>query len=167
MNFFKNMKSILWLGNNNLVIAIDKFLKELGFQTLIDEIYEEDVWILDAEEKKIIIEVKSKNKNLTRQDISKLDEHREARQVPNMTGLLIANTFMIANSLENKSQPFSQNVIEKAVNTNVIITRTIDLCRIYDVLERKKAIDSKSLLKTIIGQKGWLTVKNNEIKIIT
>ena len=60
---------------------------------------------------------------------------REAREVPNLTGLLVANTFMTADSLEAKDQPFLPNVIEKAVSTNLLITRTIDLGRIFDHLE--------------------------------
>lgn len=166
LEYYNKIKSILWLGNNQLANAINEFLIELGFQTLIDEIFEEDLWILDNEEKKIIVEIKSKNKNLSRQDISELDEHREARLVPNMTGLLIANTFLIANSLETKSQPFPSNVIKKAVNTNVVITRTIDLYRIFDAMERNEKINSKFLIEMIIGQKGWLTFRDNEIKVI-
>lgn len=161
---YLKLKSILWLGNKKLVEAVNEFLIKLGFQTQIDEIYEEDLWILENEEKQIIIEVKGKNKNLTRQDISKLDEHREARQVPNMTALLIANTFMTVNSIEAKQEQFSRNVIEKAINTNVIVTRTIDLCKIYDLME-KSNITTTNIMSIMKGKKGWLTVKKDEIKI--
>lgn len=167
IKYYDKMKSILWLGNNSLVSATNEFLKNFGFQTYVDEICEEDLWIVEKEEKLIIIEVKSMNKNLTRQDISKLDEHREAREVPNLTGLLIANTFMVANSLEAKDQPFPPNVIEKAVNTNVLITRTLDLCRIYDHLEECGTQKSNILQKAMIGKKGWLTFQDQKIKILS
>lgn len=134
---YEGMKSILWLGDSDLVTATEKFLRNMRFQTEIDEVFEEDLWILSDKERIVIVEVKGLNKNLTRQDISKLDEHREGRKVPDLTGLLIANTFMVADSLENKDEPFPPNVIEKAINTNLLITRTIDLCRIYDNLERR------------------------------
>jgi len=166
IRYYDNMKSILWLGNNSLVSATEEFLKNFGFQTCVDEICEEDLLIVDKEAKLIIIEVKSMNKNLTRQDISKLDEHREAREMPNLTGLLIANTFMVADSLEVKDQPFPPNVIEKAVNTNLLITRTLDLCRIYDHLEERETQRSNILLKAMIGQKGWLTFQDGKIKIV-
>lgn len=165
LRYYSKIKSILWLGNNNLVGAIVGFFKELGFQTLIDEIYEEDFWILDKGKKLIIVEVKGLSKNLTRQDLSKLDEHREAREVPNLTGLLIANTFMTANSIEIKDQPFAPNVIEKAVSSNLIITRTIDLCKIYDQFEGSMNNLSETLLNTIIGRKGWLTLKDGKIVV--
>ena len=163
---YNKLKSILWLGEKALEEASNHFIQKMGFQTLVDEVYEEDFWILDNEQEKIIVEVKSKNKNLSRQDISKFDEHREARQKPDMTGLLIANTFIIANSIDEKDKPFSPNVIEKAVNSNFIITRTIDLCRIYDKLEREGNLNSNYFLNEIDGKKGWLTISDNEIIII-
>lgn len=164
---YEGMKSILWLGDRDLVTATDKFLKNMGLQTEIDEIREEDLWILNDQKRTIITEVKGLNRNLTRQDISKLDEHREAREVPDLTGLLIANTFMVADSLKNKDQPFPPNVVEKAVNANILITRTIDLCRIYDHLERCGKDALKGLLEGLIGKKGWLTFQNGKIEIVS
>jgi hypothetical protein len=165
LEFYKGLKSVLWLGDNSLVKATNNMLKKMGFQTDIDEIYEEDLWIIKNQEKLIIVEVKGLNKNLTRQHISQLDEHREARKVPNLTGLLIANTFMTADSLESKDQAFPPNVVEKAKNTNVVITRTIDLCRIFDYLELKE-LPSEVLLEKIQGNMGWLTVKDGKFEII-
>lgn len=165
LDFYTGLKSVLWLGDKTLVKATEKFLKNLGLQTYIDEIFEEDLWIVNGQEKLIIVEVKGLNKNLTRQDISKLDEHREAREAPNLTGLLIANTFMTADSLESKDQPFPPNVIEKAMNSNLLITRTIDLCRIFDHLDREQLVPSQVILETILGKKGWLTFKDGKIRI--
>jgi hypothetical protein len=165
LDFYAGLKSVLWLGDRPLVKATENFLKNMGFQTNIDEIFEEDLLIMKGQEKLIIAEVKGLNKNLTRQDISKLDEHREAREVPNLTGLLIANTFMTADSLESKDQPFPPNVIDKAVNTNLLITRTIDLCRIFDHLQLGELMPSQVLLETILGKKGWLMLKDGRIRI--
>jgi hypothetical protein len=83
-----------------------------------------------------------------------------------LTGLLIANTFMTADSLESKDQPFPPNVIEKAANTNLLITRTIDLCRIFDSLTTEGQAPSKVLLETILGKKGWLMFEDGRIRII-
>jgi hypothetical protein len=165
LDFYAGLKSVLWLGDKPLVKATESFLRSMGFQTNIDEIFEEDLWIMNGQEKLIIVEVKGLNKNLTRQDISKLDEHKEARAVPNLTGLLIANTFMTADSLESKDQPFPPNVIEKAVNTNLLITRTIDLYRIFDYLELREPMPSQVLQETILGKKGWLMFKDGRIGI--
>jgi len=72
---------------------------------------------------------------------------------------------MTADSLESKDQPFPPNVIEKAVNTNLLITRTIDLCRISDHLELGQLMPSQVLLETILGKKGWLMFKDGRIGI--
>ncbi len=163
---YEEMKSILWLGDKNLELAINTFLQKIGFLTQTDEIYEEDLWIMSRKEKQIMVEVKGLNKNLTRQDISKLDEHREAREVPQLTGLLIANTFRIADSIENKNEPFPPNVIEKSVNSNLLITRTIDLCRIVDYLEETKQNIASTLTGIMLNKRGWLTIQNGKIMII-
>jgi hypothetical protein len=168
LGFYHKMKSVLWLGNKALENVMEDFLKNMGFQTHIDmhtgELFEEDLWIIKGSERLVIVEIKGLNKNLTRQDLSKLDEHREAREVPNITGLLIANTFMAADSFENKDLPFPPNVIEKAVHSNLVITRSIDLCRIFDCFENRSA---EKLLEVILGQKGWLTFQNGKIQLIS
>jgi hypothetical protein len=150
--YYRKMKAILWLGDRSLVTASENFLKNIGLQVEIDEIFEEDLWIVNQKRKLVIVEVKGLNKNLTRQDISKLDEHREARLEPNLTGLLIVNTFMTASSLENKTIPFPPNVVQKAVNSSILITRTIDLCKMLNVLEKNEN-SSRIFLDAIIGKR--------------
>lgn len=162
--FYAQLKRILWLGDNKLVEATCNFFENLGLKTKIDEIGEEDFWLLTDEKEIAIVEVKGLNNNLSREDIAKADTHREARQVPDLTGLLIANTFMTAQSIDRKNEAFSTNVIEKAVLSNMIITRTLDLCNVYDYLEQNK-LTYKSLLEAIIGKKGWLTIENNRITV--
>lgn len=166
LKFHEMMKNILWLGDNKLRDAVSQFLKNIGFITEIDDIGEEDFWIILRKERKVMVEAKGKNKNLTREDISLLDTHREAREVPSVTALLVANTFMTANSIKEKDQPFPPNVIEKAVNTKVVVTRTLDLCQIYDYLGRSETNIADKLLRIIDGQKGWLTFRDNKIQIV-
>ncbi len=165
---YVGMKSILWKRDSNLVNALVTFFNNLGFTIEVDEKYEEDFWITNKNgTKQVIVEVKGLNNNLTRQDIAKLDEHREARQVPDLTGLLIANTFVTADSLSNKDIPFPPNVIEKAINSNIVITRTLDLCRIFDWLENPGSDSMFILEKSLVGQKGWLTIHNGKIEILS
>jgi hypothetical protein len=164
LSFYQKMKSILWLGDRSLENATDEFLKNMGFETKIEGISEEDLWIMQNSEKLMIVEIKGLNNNLTRQDVSKLEDHREAREASTLTGLLIANTFMTADSLEKKDQPFPPNIIETAVHYNLLITRTIDLCRIFDFFGNQSA---KNLAEIIIGKKGWLTFQKGAICIIS
>jgi hypothetical protein len=167
VTYYESLKSILWLRDENLVKATEEFLKAVGFQIEIDEKYEEDMWITKNKDKLIIVEVKGLNNNLTRQDIAKLDEHREAREVPEMTGLLIANTFLTADSLVRKDEPFPPNVLEKAINANLLITRTVDLCRILNHLEQVESQPCEALLKIMLEQRGWLTFQEGKIKIVS
>jgi hypothetical protein len=162
VNSYSSLKRILWLGDNKLVQSICAFFEKMGFQTKVTDIGEEDFWLLDAEKEIAIVEVKGLNNNLTREDIAKADTHREARDVPHMTGLLIANTFMTAQSIEKKNEAFSTNVIEKAVHSNWVITRTLDLFNIYDYMEQNN-LSYTWLLNLLIGKKGWLTMQNNKI----
>jgi hypothetical protein len=164
---YGELKSILWMGDNYLRDAVNEFLRIMGLSTEVQDKGEEDLWILDDNERKIVVEVKSKNKNLERIDVTKLDEHREAREVQHLTGLLVANTFMTAASINDKDQRPPPNVIEKALGMNVVITRTIDLCRIYDHFQKTGNDEGKMLLKSIDGQKGWLTYKDNSVQIVT
>jgi hypothetical protein len=168
LSHYTEMKSVLWKRDNNLVNALLVFLNNFGVKTDVDEVYEEDFWIIDKNKaRQIIVEVKGLNNNLTRQDIAKLDEHREARQVPSLTGLLIANTFMTAEVLSDKDLPFPPNVIEKSVNSNIVITRTLDLCRIFDCLESNGTNFALFSEKFVCDQKGWLTVRDGKIEIRT
>jgi hypothetical protein len=160
LEFYREIKSVLWLGNNSLVKATDNLLQRMGFQTQIDEIYEEDLWIIHDSKRSIIVEIKGLNNNVTRADINKLDDHREARGCVEMTGLLIANTFMTADSFKSKDQPFPPSIIQKAVNLNLLITRTIDLCRIFDAFEEHSV---ERLMSSILGRNGWLSFKDGKI----
>ena len=167
INRYLEIKSILWLGDRNLVSATNKFLQTYGFCTEIDEKYEEDLWILSSEgEREFIVEVKGLNKNLTREHISAHDQHREAREVPYLIGLIIANTFRAADSINRKDESFPPNVIEKAVNSNMIITRTLDLCRIVDFLEKSNKDVPLVLIPIMLKQKGWLTLRDDRIELI-
>ena len=161
------LKSILWLGNNELVGKVRAFLREIGLMTKRNEIYEEDFWIVDDRgNEQVIVEVKGKNGNLTRPDISKLDEHRGAREKPDdFPALLIVNSFRDSKSLDEKDKEISPNEVKKAVRTNVLVMRTIDLCNIYILIEKNRMKPEK-FLDLIKKEKGWLRVgeQNFEIK---
>ncbi|MCJ7634529.1 hypothetical protein MUP77_19320 [Candidatus Bathyarchaeota archaeon] len=109
---YNSLKSILWLVENNLVDALDLFFKNIGFKTLKDDISEEDLWLVKNDEKIVIIEVKSKNKNLTRDDISKLDEHRARGLFVLIDGLLNRSSPVFCGA-ENARYPQSFSISDK------------------------------------------------------
>ncbi|NIQ05191.1 MAG: hypothetical protein GWO20_05545 [Candidatus Korarchaeota archaeon] len=110
----------------------------MGIETKRDEIFEEDFWIKEKDEEKVIVEVKGLDKNVTRLHITKLDEHRIAREKPDeFPAVLIVNTFNRADSLEEKDKAISPNEIRKAVKTNILLIRTLDLCNYYYLIQKE------------------------------
>jgi hypothetical protein len=94
-------------------------------------------WITEKGNDTVMVEVKGLDKNLTRPHISQLDEHRGAREKPDdFPALLIANSFNRASSSKEKDQAISPNEIKKAVQTNVVLLKTLDLCNAYSLIEK-------------------------------
>jgi len=162
---YLRLKEILWFRDEELVNSVINFFNELGIKTQRDEIFEEDFWITEQNKETVIVEVKGLDKNLARPHISKLDEHRGARGKPDdFPALLVVNSFNRAASLREKDEPISPNEIQKAVHTNVLILRTLDLCNAYYLME-KKELDSKTLLDVIKKERGWLSITTTKLKI--
>lgn len=162
---YLRLKEILWFRNNELVNSVMKFFNEMGIQTKRDEIYEEDFWIMEQNKETVIVEVKGLDKNLKRPHISKLDEHRGAREKPDdFPALLVVNSFNNATSLKEKDVSISANEIKKAVRTNVLILRTLDLCNAYSSIERKE-FSLETLLKLIKSESGWLNITTSGYRV--
>ena len=162
---YLRLKEILWFRDDELVNSVMSFFNEIGIKTKRDEIYEEDLWIVEQDKETVIIEVKGLDKNLKRPHISQLDEHRGAREKPDdFPALLVVNSFSKARSLKEKDVNISTNEIKKAVRTNVLILRTIDLCNAYSLMEGNK-ITSSQLLKVIKNETGWLKISASEYDI--
>jgi len=155
---YLKLKEILWFRDDELVKAVMSFFKKIEIKTKRDEIYEEDFWVLEHNKETVIVEVKGLDRNLKRPHISQLDEHRGAREKPDdFPALLVVNSFNKAGSLKEKDKPVSANEIEKAVRTNVLILRTLDLCSAFSLMERNE-LTSSELLKVIKNEKGWLKI---------
>jgi hypothetical protein len=161
-------KSILWLKDNELRDTCIEVLNEIGLATLKQDIGEEDFWIIDDSNVKIaMVECKGKDGDLVRQDISKFDEHREAREkTEKFPALLIANTHNKAGDLSEKDQPIPSNVIEKAVRMKILLTRTIDLIRLLNLIQ-KGILSTKNFLDHLKTSHGWLEINEEEkLKVI-
>ena len=155
---YLKLKEVLWFRDDELVKVVMSFFKQMGIETRRDEINEEDFWIVERNKETVIVEVKGLDKNLKREHISKLDEHRSAREKPDdFPALLVVNSFNKARSLKEKDNPISANEIKKAVRINVLLLRTLDLCNAYYLMERNK-LKSSQLLKVIRTETGWLKI---------
>jgi len=160
---YSKLKEILWLRDNELVDSVMNFLNQMEVGTKKDEIYEEDFWIVENNVETVICEVKGLDKNLKRPHISQLDEHRGAREKSDdFPALLVVNSFNRADSLKGKD--ISTNEIKKAVRTNVLTLRTLDLCNLYSLIEKNREIQS-NLLNLFKTETGWLKVTASGYKI--
>jgi len=163
---YNKLKEVLWFRNDQLVTSSMNFFKAMGIETKRYEIHEEDFWITEKDKEIVIVEVKGLDKNVTRLHITKLDEHKMAREKPDeFPALLIVNTFNKANSLEEKDKAISPNVIKKAVKTNILLIRTLDLCNYYYLME-KENFTSTQLLDLFKTETGWLKVTQSGYNII-
>ena len=163
---YSKLKEILWLRDDELTGSIIDFLEVIGINTKRIEICEEDFWIVENGKEAVIVEVKALDKNLSRIHISQLDQHRAARDKPdNFPALLIVNSFNKASSPKEKDQVISPNEIKKAVNTNALVLRTLDLFNAYCLIE-KNNLERQDLLRIVKTENGWLKVDSSKWKII-
>lgn len=162
------LKSILYLKHSQLVEGCMAIFDAMGMRTMKNEIGEEDFWILDKEKTNMIIcECKGKDNNLTREDISMLDIHREARgKDENFPALLITNNFNKANSLAEKDMPVASNVIQHAVKLHVLVIRSLDLIGLLD-LYQKNSISSKEIAGYFSKSVGWMKITEEKVKILS
>ena len=162
---YLTLKEILWFRNDELVKTVMDFFNRIGIKSRQDEIEEEDFWIVEGNKETVIVEVKGLDSNLRREHISKLDEHRVARDKPDdFPALLVVNSFNRAKSLEEKKEDIAPNVIKKAVKTDVLIVRTLDLCNAYYMIE-KGELDPETLLSLIKSEPGWLKVTTSAYEV--
>lgn len=151
-------KSILWLKHNELRDSVMDFLNDMQIATLKEDIGEEDFWILKNVDKIAMVEVKGKEHEISRNDLYALDTHRNERKKPDtFPAILIVNTHNKATSIKEKDRPISNEEVERAVDLNILIIRTIDLIRLYNLIKISK-IASSDFLKTIETEHGWLNV---------
>lgn len=156
-----SLKSVLWLKHNELRNACVRLLGKIGIETFVKDIGEEDFWITKGDVKSVICECKGLDNNLERTDLSKFDEHREARgKDEKFPALLIVNSFNKAETLELKDVPIPSNVIQKAISSNFLIIRTLDLIYLLDLFERQ-LVTKEQILQIFQKERGWLRVKDN------
>ena len=162
-----NLKSILWLKHGQLEEKCIAVLNAMGIKTRKEDNREEDFWILDSNESAIVIcECKGKDNNLTRSDINDLDTHKEAREKGRkFPGLLIVNNFNKAKSVTEKDTPLPPNVIDHAVNMNVLVLRTLDLYHLLD-LHQRKIVSTEKIISNLLTLNGWMKV-TNDINVLT
>jgi len=162
-------KDLLYLRSHPLAERLPQWFAEyLGIQGRRIEEYVEDFWLVTSDDKDAVIcEAKGLNKNVTRQDISQLVLHREERDLPDeFPSLLVVNTFALAATVKEKAnQRIGSRECRKAVRDHVLVTRTIDLLCLLDLLERGE-VASSEIWTLFTTETGWLRADSRGLKVV-
>ena len=134
----------------------------LKFDTMQEEQYEEDFWILNSESEKIVIgETKTHVGGSTRADVYSLYQHREAYGFDEtFPALLIVNVHLNAKSLKDKLRSIDPRVYESAERNNILMSRIEDLLYFWNSINEGKNT-SEELLSIIQERKGWMKVQKD------
>jgi hypothetical protein len=165
---YVSFKGALCYQSDPLVEVVRKMLDHFfGISLMIDDKYIEDATLRDAQGTiQAVFEVKAVKGNFTRANVNQVDSHRErlglASTVP---GVLIMNTLMGVNSLQEKDQSPHPEIIEKAVADRVLLIRTLDLLRYADGIEQGNRT-KEDFRNTILTESGWLKVENDTAEIV-
>jgi len=167
MEKFKDIKKILCYSGELLKESVSKIFSDyFGFTVQDLEEWKEDFSLVsknDKVENKIdaVVETKGINENAIREHINQVDSHRERNNLPStIPGILIVNTFMKYNSLDEKDKPIHSDQIKHAVNMNVLVLRTFDIVRALSVIFNKPD-KLKELRQSLLNGSGWLEVKKD------
>ena len=166
LSHFQSLRSLLWQRDYALQRSVPNLFQQLGIETRQDEVYEEDFWLTAGTEDKAIAEVKSGNGNVTRQDIGQLDSHRKARQKgDDFPALLVKNTFAKVQNIKDKDKRVEPNVCQRAIDDNVLIMRTLDLVRLYDLVSQGQ-LQQSELTHVVLTESGWLRVDARGYEVV-
>jgi uncharacterized protein YaiI (UPF0178 family) len=166
---YQEPKDILFLRDDPLADRLHQWLT--GYLSIITkrhEEYVEDFYILDekGERAVAICEVKGLSKNVKREHITALVQHREQRELADdFPSILFVNTFADSESVKDKE---GQRVVklecQKAVKNHVLIVRTLDLVRMLDLVWQKK-LDISKIRELLLSETGWLKVTDKGYQI--
>jgi hypothetical protein len=78
----------------------------------------------------------------------------------------LVNTFNKAESLRDKDTSIGSDEIKRAVNLKLLILRTIDLIRLYNLVQSDK-IELRYVFDCLKSNYGWMKVTDEGIEIIT
>ena len=163
-----SLKGALAYQSDPLVEVIRDLLDRFfGISLTIDEKFIEDATLRDIDGNiQAVFEIKGVKGNFARANVNQVDSHRERlNMLASVPGVLIMNTFMGVNSLQEKDQAPHPDIIKKAVADRVLLIRTLDLLRYADGIE-KGTLTKDDLTKVILTEAGWLKVENDKAQVV-
>ncbi|MFC2059276.1 hypothetical protein ACFLTS_06560 [Chloroflexota bacterium] len=165
---YDKKKDILFLRDTPLANRLSEWLTTyINIRTRRHEEYNEDFWILDDTGNHVAIcEVKALSKNIKREHITALVQHREHHDLPDdFPSTLFVNTFADVETVEEKDLRITKVECQKAIRDNVLIIRTLDLVRLLDLVEQVK-IETTKINDLLLTEKGWLKVSDEGYEVI-
>jgi len=154
----KKYKAILTTSGDKLRLLLGEILENyFGLCIDMEDTGVEDLKIIEPSgDIKYFVEVKGTNKGLKREHVNQLDSHRERAGISYKTkGILFINQNMKTDGYELREKcDFDQEQIEKAISSNVVIVRAIDLFNLMIDIEDSKD-KGKSFINWIENTKGW------------
>lgn len=158
---YQRWKMLLAAKQYQLQQAVPVFLREiLALDVRQEERFIEDFWIGDSEGNMVAIgEVTSiETGNVSYGTTGKIQSHRsQYGRADDFQGILIVNTFANRTSVTDKDQPIPPNVRKGCTNSSVLITRTLDLVRIYNLMLAGK-VTQEAVKNLVLTGSGWLTI---------
>ena len=165
---YAKYKGALCYQSEPLVKVVSDIMRELlGIVLTVDDKCIEDATLRDDLDNILgVFEIKGVKGNFTRGNVNQVDSHRERLEVPpNTPGILIMNTLMNSDSLEDKDQRPHPDIIKKAAADGVLLIRTLDLLRYASAVE-DGSLTKEEFKRTILSESGWLNVENGTAKIV-
>jgi hypothetical protein len=164
---YVSFKGTLCYQSDPLVEIVRKMLDHFyGVALTIDDKCIEDASLQDNQgATQAVVEIKGVKGNFTRANVNQVDSHRERLNLPStIPGILIMNTLMGVDSLQEKDQAPHPDIIQKAAADHVLLIRTLDLLRYADGIEQGK-LTKEAFRNTILTESGWLKVEGESATV--
>ena len=158
-----SFKGALAYQSTPLVEVVDRLLRQFFnvSLTIDDKCIEDATLQTDEGAIEAVFEIKGVKGNFTRANVNQVDSHRERLSLPaNTPGVLVMNTLMGVDSLQEKDQAPHPDIIQKAVAERVLLIRTLDLLRYADGIE-KGVFTKEAFRQALLCESGWLKVEND------
>ena len=126
-----------------------------------EEKFEEDFWIVEGGEDLALAEAKGINSGVGREHINKVDDHREALELPHgFPGLLVVNVARKSPELGLRQADLHPAIVTHASRQNVLVCRAWDLfCLVSIALSGDDA--ATPFIKALRAGGGWYEVAAN------
>jgi hypothetical protein len=164
---FDQAKALLFQSEYTLESTLPRFIQEhLGINTLRDETYKEDFWILNTDDERCaLVESKSMVKGFKKSAIFSLYNHRESNKLSeSFPAVLFANCNLQAGTWKEKEKRIDKQDYEVAAQNNILVLRIEDLLRLWDA-RRCDRLNTEEILTLLISKKGWLEV-TQDLKLV-